>query len=148
MNVRRRGVLGLGALAATTLALQTGALFGALGAPMTSDGRSYDASHTGLEIGGAFAGFVSQFQGGFTSSDVATEKVGADYFVKKHIAGVKYDDISFKVGPGMSNGVWAWLRASQGGEYQRRDGAFLIADSNLNEVRRINFYNALVTEIG
>jgi hypothetical protein len=43
-------------------------------------------------------GWIESVEGGHATADVVTEKVGPDHIVHKHIAGVKYEDITVAVG--------------------------------------------------
>lgn len=43
-------------------------------------------------------GWIQSVDGGHATSDVVTEKVGPDHIVHKHIAGVKYEDITLVAG--------------------------------------------------
>jgi phage tail-like protein len=94
------------------------------------------------------AGWVNSVEGGHATSDVVNEKVGADHIVKKHIAGVKYEDITITCGTGMSKAFYEWIKASFDHNYQRKDGAIITADFNYKEYTRLNFFHALITEIG
>jgi hypothetical protein len=56
--------------------------------------------------------------------------------------GVKYEEISFQCGVGMSKSLYAWLQAGPDGQ-TRRSGALVDASGE-----RIEFTNALITELG
>jgi len=116
--------------------------------PITSDSRGYIAGKYGVELDGIMAGWVSSAEGGHATSDVVNEKVGADHIIKKHIAGVKYEDISISCGTGMSQKFYEWIKASFDHNYTRKNGAIITADYNYKELARLNFFNALITEIG
>jgi phage tail-like protein len=110
--------------------------------------RGYVAGKFGVELDGIMAGWVNSAEGGTPSSDVVLEKVGPDHIVKKHIAGVKYDDITFVCGTGMSRAFYEWMKASFDHNYQRKDGAIIHADYDYHEIERLDFFKALITEIG
>jgi phage tail-like protein len=116
--------------------------------PITADKRGYVAGKYGIELDGINAGWVSSVEGGQATSDVVSEKVGPDHIVHKHIAGVKYEDISVSCGTGMSKGFYDWIKASFDHNYQRKDGAIITADYNYTEYTRLTFFKALITEIG
>ncbi len=116
--------------------------------PITKDSRGYIAGKYGVELDGIMAGWVSSAEGGHATSDVVNEKVGADHIIKKHIAGVKYEDITVNCGTGMSKAFYEWIKASFDHNYARKNGAIVTADFNYNELNRLNFFNALITEIG
>ena len=68
---------------------------------LTGDKRGYTAGKYGIDLDGINAGWVSSVEGGMASSDVVVEKLGPDHIQRKHIAGVKYEDISVSCGTGM-----------------------------------------------
>jgi hypothetical protein len=68
--------------------------------------------------------------------------------VHKHIAGVKYEDISISCGTGMSKGFYEWIKASFDHNYQRKGGAIIAADYNYKEHSRLTWHNGLISEIG
>lgn len=117
-------------------------------ATMATDKRSYVAGSFALEIQGVTAGFVKSVEGGDASADVVTEKLGTDFIARKHLAGVKYQDIALSFGTGMSSTVYDWIAKTMGHTYQRLDGAIVTADYDYKEVSRLNFYHGLISEIG
>ena len=77
-----------------------------------------------------------------------TEKPGADGIVHKHIAGVKYEDITVICGTGMSKNFFEWLTDTYNRKPSLKDGAIVRADANLVKRGRLNFYHGHVSEIG
>jgi len=67
---------------------------------MAADKRSYTAGKYALELDGVMAGWLQKFSGGSATADVITEKIGIDHLARKHLAGVKYEDIELEVGRG------------------------------------------------
>jgi hypothetical protein len=108
----------------------------------------YSAARASLELGGVTAGWLQSFQGGDASADVVTEKLGADGIVHKHIAGVRYDDVSIDFGVGMSNDLYNWMASSLQRTYLRKDGSVIIADYDYVERSRVDFYHGAISEIG
>jgi len=115
---------------------------------ITADKRGYVAGKYGLDLGGVMSGWLWSADGGNATSDVVVEKLGPDHIQKKHIAGVKYEDISISCGTGMSKKFYEWIKASFDHNYQRLDGAVIAADYNYKEHSRLSFYHALITEVG
>lgn len=113
----------------------------------TNDKRAYTAGKFALDLNGDFAGWVSSIEGGHATADVVTEKVGSDLIQHKHIAGVKYEDITVNCGTSMSKSFYEWVQASIDHKVTRFDGAVITADFNHKEVGRLNFFQALVTEV-
>lgn len=115
----------------------------------TNDKRSYTAGKFALDLDGDFAGWIQSVEGGQASADVVVEKVGADLIQHKHIAGVKYEDISVNCGTSMSKSFYEWIQASLDHQVKRvNSGAIITADFNMKEVGRLNFFQALITEVG
>ncbi len=101
-----------------------------------------------MDLGGQFAGWISSIEGGHASADVVVEKNGADMIQRKHLAGVKYEEITVNCGTAMSKAFYSWIQASLDRKHTRNDGAIITADYNQNEVGRLNFFQALITEVG
>src|SRR5262249_1590807 len=110
--------------------------------------RGYVAGRYGIELGGALAGWVQSVEGGHAFSDVVNEKLGPDHVIHKHIAGVKYEEITITCGTGMTKPFFDWVRDSFDRKDTRKDGAVITADFNFNEASRMTFNQALISEIG
>ena len=98
--------------------------------------------------GRQFAGWISSIEGGHATSDVVVEKLGADMIQHKHLAGVKYEDITVNCGTAMSKAFYSWIQASLDRKHARNDGAIITADYDQKEVGRLDFFHALITEVG
>ena len=116
--------------------------------PITSDKRGYVAGKYGIELDGIMAGWIQSGEGGQATSDVVSEKIGPDHIIHKHIAGVKYEDITINCGTGMSKGFYEWIKASFDHNYGRKNGALITADYNYKEHSRLTWFNGLISEIG
>jgi phage tail-like protein len=110
--------------------------------------RGYTAGRYALEIDGIMAGWLHSAEGGHATSDVVTEKIGASQLQRKNPGNAKYEDIALTCGTGMSKGFYEWLRATLDHQYQRKNGAIVSYDYNYKELSRLEFHNALITEIG
>jgi phage tail-like protein len=110
--------------------------------------RVYTAGRFAMDLGGTFAGWISSIEGGHATSDVVVEKLGADMIQHKHLAGVKYEDISVNCGTAMSKAFYSWIQSSLDRKHARNDGAIITADYDQKEVSRLNFFGALITEVG
>ena len=115
---------------------------------ITADKRGYVAGKYGIELDGIMAGWVQSVEGGHATSDVVNEKLGPDHIIHKHIAGVKYEDITVNCGTGMSKGFYEWLKASFDHQYQRKNGAVITADYDYKEFSRLTWTFGLISEIG
>jgi hypothetical protein len=99
-----------------------------------------------LELDGAASGFVKSVEGGDISAEVVAEPVGPQPFAKKHLGNVKYEELTLGVELGMTADVYEWIAGSWAGKPNRRNGAIVEADANLDVKRRREFHDALVTE--
>jgi phage tail-like protein len=110
--------------------------------------RGMTAGRFAVDLDGIMAGWVNSVEGGQASADVVSEKVGVDHLVKKHIAGVKYEDITLVCGLGMSRAFYEWIKSSFDRKYLRKNGHIYYADYNGKVVESTEFLHALITEIG
>jgi phage tail-like protein len=110
--------------------------------------RAYTAGRFAMDLNKQFAGWISSIEGGHATSDVVVEKLGADMIQHKHLAGVKYEDISVSCGTAMSKAFYEWIQASLDLKHTRNDGAVITADYSQKEVSRLTFFQALITEVG
>ena len=101
-----------------------------------------------FELDGAPHRLAHAAQGGLATADIVTEKLGRDHIAKKHIANVKYKDISVQFGVGMSKGLYDWIKSTFDEKYSRRTGAIIAVDINYKAKAAANFTNALITEVG
>jgi len=115
---------------------------------VTQDKRGYVANKYALDINKQMAGWLHSVEGGTPSAEVVTEKLGPDHIAKKHIGGVKYDDMTVTCGTGMSNQFYSWIKDSFDHKYSRQEGAIIRADYNFKEMTRVSFHQALISEIG
>jgi T4-like virus tail tube protein gp19 len=129
----------LAALVAAFLCLSSGAAAAA-------DRRDFTAGRFALDIGGVQAGWVMSAEGGGATADVVEEKPGPDGFAKKHLAGVKYEDISLQIGFAMAKPVYDWIAASWTRSFTRKDGSIVAADFRRDARSERQFFHALVTE--
>lgn len=109
---------------------------------------SYRVANYALEIDGVPSGMLRSFSGGQASADVVRDEAGADCFVRKSLApGVNYADLVFSVagipGPEVMSWVYEALSCNAGG----RSGAIVSLDLSNKQVRRLEFKNAVITEV-
>jgi hypothetical protein len=126
-------------------------LGGGTSAPATSStsyaaiSRGYDASKFALTLGGLDAGWLQTFEGGGPSADVVIEKLGADNISHKHLAGVKYDDITISTGLD-AKPIMNWIAETWDGKSSRRDGSVLGTDYDRRVIAEQQFFHALIAE--
>jgi len=108
--------------------------------------RSYVQGNFMFNLQGVKCGFIRSIGGGDISAEVIEEKLGPDYFVKKHIGQPKYGDFEMQIGFSMSKPVYQWIEASWKQNYARKDGSIIAADYNMNAKSEREFFHALITE--
>jgi phage tail-like protein len=106
------------------------------------------AGQFGIELDGVLQGFVESAEGGGATADVITERVGVDGIAHKHLAGVKYEDIVITCGAGMSPAFFKAVADAFQGRSSRRNGAIVEYDYSLSQLSRLEFSNAIITEVG
>jgi hypothetical protein len=116
---------------------------------LTQNNRGYGAGKYGIEFLNANGSWIKEASGGEATADVVTEKIGADHLARKHLAGVKYEEISIKCGAGTSEKLYNWIKTGfdhTSNASGREDGAIVFADYDNNELSRLNWLQGLLTE--
>jgi len=109
--------------------------------------RSYVSGSFMFNLQGVKCGFLKAVDGGAISAEVIEEKLGPDFFVKKHIGQPKYEDIELTIGFELVQDVYDWIAASWNMNYARKDGSIVATDANLQAKSERQFYHALITEV-
>jgi hypothetical protein len=91
---------------------------------------------------------VRSAEGGFPRADVITEPLGPSPFVKKHIGLPKFGEIAVECDPVMPKPLFDWVNSALNMTPTKRNGAIVTADFNRKEQSRLQFNNALISEIG
>jgi hypothetical protein len=114
---------------------------------VASNQRGYTTGRFMVELDGTPAGFVESVDGGDVFSDVVVEKAGADGIAHKHLAGVRYDDLTFDVGPNMSQSFFGWIASTLDRKSTQKDGAISFQDYTGSEKERLAWHGGLLSEI-
>ncbi len=122
-------------------------IFFAQGPAFSGDVRSYVSGHFFLELDGAPAGYLLSVEGGNAVGVVVPEVMGPTKTSKKRLASIKYEDITLSVGANMSKIFYQWIKDTLEQRYVRKNGAILMTDYNYKEMSRMEFFNALITEV-
>jgi phage tail-like protein len=101
-----------------------------------------------FELDGEFVGWVNSVEGGEAVADVVTEKQGSDGIARKHISGVKYEDITVTCGFSMSKAIYDWIASTFDHKHTRKSGSIVTVDYTQHKHEIRSFANALITEIG
>jgi len=113
--------------------------------------RAFGVGRYGIELRHTVAGWVKEVEGGTATAEVVSEKIGAEVFQKKHLGTLKYEEVSFKAGAGMSKEFYEWIKTgfNQTSHTRgREDGAIIQADYDYNEVSRLTWTEGIITEFG
>ncbi len=113
-------------------------------APILSDRRAYVAGKYGLEIDGAMAGWLHTAEGPGIGAALALGR-GTEP-THSPPAQPPAGPIAISCGTGMSREFYNWLKSSFAGG-GRKNGAIIGTNYNNQEVFRIEFQNALLTDI-
>lgn len=112
-------------------------------APATHAGVPHGMGAYAIDVGGVPVGWVLSATGGAAALiDRPNDSP------KKHVAGVKYEDITVQVGFAMGKPMADWIDAALKMAPKRKTGAVTAADAQGNAQQRIEFQNALISEIG
>lgn len=111
--------------------------------PLTADHRAFTGGRYAVLLDGAVAGWVQSVEGGHAAADAAS----VASVQRKHIAGVKYEDITVSCGAGMSKPFYEWIKASFDRKYMRKNGSIIAADYDYKVVSTLEFINGLITEV-
>ena len=106
--------------------------------------RQYTAGRAAVEIDGAMVP-VQDVDGGTPIGNVVVEQPGPDGMAKKHIAGVKYEDITADVGFGEgSSALLEWVSATLKAPTMK-SGRVVFGDFNYKATESREFQNAFIS---
>jgi hypothetical protein len=142
MTLKRRTILKHAGMTAAVIA------FGRAGQAQSAVTRRPSVyGPVGLEIEGAFAGWVDSYIGGDFVADVVLEAAGPTGVRKKHVANVAVRDIVLGVGNWMGSAFYQWIRDTLARGTATRNGAILSFDSQLRPIGRLEFGFATLKEV-
>lgn len=112
-------------------------------------GHGYVSGKFILNLDGASVGRFPGLDGGFLTNDVLKEASSTPHVVHKHLAGVKYEDLTVQVGSGMSVAMYDWIKASfdQKTRAVSNRASTVTVGSQGEEVFRRSFDHAVITEV-
>jgi len=142
----RRNFLKFAALLAGSVGLQ--------GLPRLNDPASaaiaagtYASSRFAFELDGVLLDLIKSSEGGFARADVVQAKLAQSPFPKKHLANLKYTDIVMQCDLIMPDPLQKWVTGFLALNAQRKNGAIVTADFDYKERSRLEFFNALISEL-
>jgi len=102
-----------------------------------------------IELGSGNPSPIKSFSGGGATAQIQQMADGKNPNGKT-VIDTRYDEIRFQIATGMSKPMSQWITATFNGLPGRadgRDGGFVVADHNYKARRRVDFTEALITEI-
>jgi|CXWL01.1.fsa_nt_gi hypothetical protein len=110
--------------------------------------RGFASGNLSLELDGVAAGPVLTAEGGNAFADVILEAVGQDSFQRKRQGPAQYEDLLLNMPlGGASRPLSDWIIESLGVNPRPRNGAIVYMDFDFNETKRLEFFNAVITEV-
>lgn len=101
-----------------------------------------------LELDGQYACSVRSLAGGNAFAELVIENLGPENIQRKHPGQARFEDILIEVPLGEESKVLAgWIADFFGKASIPRNGAITFTDLNLNEQKRLEFSNAVLTEV-
>jgi hypothetical protein len=105
-----------------------------------------------LSLDGVMVGWINSAEGGHSRADVVSGIIGPENAIPKQLGGLTYEAIDLQVDLNMrtggSKGFYNWIKDSFDAKHSRKNGAVIAANYDFKALTRIEFYNALVSEIG
>lgn len=109
---------------------------------------SPSTSNLMLELDGQTAGFVRSVQGGNAFADIIAEPVGPDLIQRKRPGPVRFEDLVIDVAVDRdAKALNGWITDTLAKGPIQHNGAISFADFNFAEVKRLEFFNAVLTEV-
>jgi hypothetical protein len=110
--------------------------------------RNYATSNFVVDIAGQQIGQCFKFDPPKMTLDVAQLKAGSGNDTFNTVANLKYGEASMEVGASMGKGLSDWVQSAFNKQHIYKDGSCVIAGPDFKAQRRINWLQALVTEVG
>jgi hypothetical protein len=109
--------------------------------------RSATSGRFVLEVDDTRVAYLKKFSGLHYEGDVGTNDHGPLNMQTKQLTNYKFAAGKASVGIAQSGKMYDWIRASFRKEYATKSGAFIAGDFNYKATHRIDFMNALITEV-
>jgi hypothetical protein len=101
-----------------------------------------------LELDGIFVCSLNSVDGGNAFADVVPEAVGPDMIQRKRPGPVRFEDIMIRIAlAGVATPLSNWITDMLVKSPAPKNGAIVYADPSYNEVKRLEFFNAMLTEV-
>lgn len=108
--------------------------------------RVYAATHFALDLEGQMVGTLRSVAGGSVSAEVK-EMAQVGQQTEKHLGQIHYEPFQIQFGLGLSDpGLYDWVASAWNKTTVAKNGAIVVADYQMNNLFRREFYNAVITE--
>ena len=114
--------------------------------PITTLTRDYSRGHYVLELDNVFGGWLSSADGGYATAMVVFDRP-SNTATHKHLAGVKYEDITINCGTGMSKNFFDWIKEVLASKLSPKNGSIVEIDDNNAPISRVDFFNAMIVAV-
>lgn len=102
----------------------------------------------GLELDGTFMCFLNSVEGGNAFADIVPEAIGPDAIQRKRLGQARFEDLVVEVAiAGISAPLSGWITEMLAKVPTPKNGAIVYTDMNYKEVKRLEFSNAILTEV-
>lgn len=109
---------------------------------------TYTTSTVALELDGIFAGFLTSVEGGNAFAEILAEPVGPDLIQRKRPGPMRFEDLIIEAPFDRdAKPLNDWITATLTTNSIQHNGAIIFADLNSTEVKRLEFFNATLTEV-
>jgi hypothetical protein len=108
--------------------------------------RAYTSGKLALELDGTMT-YLRSAEGGNAVVDVIDEPVTEDLILRKHPGGLHFEDILLQTPLAGWLPLAGWIAATLTKGPVPKSGALVYMDFNNNEIRRLEFFNAIITEV-
>src|ERR1700759_3490260 len=109
--------------------------------------RSYTSNNFQFTVNGWNVGFVKKASGGGMKGVIATNPLGPDLVVKKHLANIEWEPVTIEVGIGMGKALPEWIAESCAEGFVARDATLTVGDFHFNAKTEQLFNQCLIEEV-
>jgi T4-like virus tail tube protein gp19 len=113
---------------------------------MAPDTRAYSAGKLMLELDGKDVGILVSGEGGEPVAAVIADEADPMNVVRKHLGEITYSPIRLSFATGMGEPLYRWIADWLNGKQGAKSGALVFLDINMQELSRLEFEEAFITE--
>lgn len=113
----------------------------------TTESLPAPALRCALELDGSFAGWLRSFEGGNYVGEVSRLATSGGSTQPAQLTSVDIEDLVLGCGTAMTHGLGAWIASLFALDHQYRDGAVVAVDGDGREQARLEFTDALLSEL-